>query len=181
MRFITAVNESVFATSQGVGTKSIAEIEYRTGSLLQSWEGVEGERKEQELLRTDSTDEWFGVPSLVSNPADLSPWIAHVLRGGSGTRELVGPLEALDHNGQVLVLCSHERLAGGDKRPAGINTVLRVIDQRSGAVLLEDIVNTNVSGPIPESFLVYHETLYYVKERKELVAVRLAGAEREGH
>lgn len=55
----------------------------------------------------------------------------------------------------------------------GMKNTLMVIDQASGKKLYTDLLNSSTPYPVPDSFFMDGDRLYYIKERTTLVAVPL--------
>jgi hypothetical protein len=133
-------------------------IDGRTGALLEELGSLPGTIDQQS--RYEKTD--FQFP--VSVPKEGTAASAYVQKAGN-----VIAAEYIDGNG-VTVLNTYVRNAP----PAeGMKNTLLVIDHARGKKLHSDLMNASTPYPVPDSFFMDGDRLYYIKERTTLVAVDL--------
>lgn len=97
---------------------------------------------------------------------------AVVIREHCDVRTIVGPVEFLEQ-GSTLVFNYHQRSSSSSEEHIKVHNILKIVDRGSGTVLFDTQVHTNSSSVVPESFLVRHDMLYFVREQKTLTAVDL--------
>jgi hypothetical protein len=84
-----------------------------------------------------------------------------------------GPLEFLQVGSNV-VMSYHERGASTGPADNTFRHLLLVGDRASGVILFRDTVAANATGIVPDSFFVQDGMLFYVRERKSLIALALS-------
>jgi hypothetical protein len=84
--------------------------------------------------------------------------------------EIVAGIE-LATFGNHTIAAAH--LSRGSEGAGTLQHQLKIHDARNGKVLYEDILVASAKGIAPDAFFVQANTLYYIRERKTLVAVKL--------
>jgi hypothetical protein len=171
LTFVAAADESIFGLREAAQGNALVEMQYRSGALVQEWREEAGEKKAQEFRRQESSDETLTFPHPVSDLERSFPEIARFLQQ-KGT-ERSETVELLEHGASTLVFAVNERRPENAEGPGRMSTVLHVMEKTSGQLLLEERLNTNISTTNPDSSFIQNAMLYYVKELKELVAVKL--------
>jgi len=83
---------------------------------------------------------------------------------------IVGWIETAGH-GPRTIAAAH--IASGSGTAQSLAQVVKVHDAASGKVLYEDTLVGEAKGIAPEAFFVHEGTLYYIRERRTLCAVRI--------
>ena len=86
---------------------------------------------------------------------------------------VAGPVEAVEQ-GELVIFDYHEISGSGPAQNALFSSFIKIVERATGTVVYTDTVSTGVQSVIPDLFFVLHDMLYYIKDRRTLVAVRLA-------
>jgi hypothetical protein len=113
----------------------------------------------------------FPVPLEQLDTSDTR--VESIVRRILDREPLFSSVEALKWND--LVIFDHHELSGRGKPENPLFTgVITVVEQVSGTVVYRDTVTNEVPTVLPELFFVQHDVLYYIKDRRTLMAIRLA-------
>lgn len=169
VRYVFAVDDSVFASKDTATGRIILELDLQTGSTLHSWEN-----DATELMAARSRSRVAG-PEGPEFPAPLSEILEGDQRSSparkiSQNQDIVGPVEVLDRD-NLCFFSYHEK-----GNAAGLlRNVLCIVNTQSGDRVFVETLNDNVQSMVPGSFFVQDGFLYFVQGRVRLVAVRIAG------
>lgn len=83
-----------------------------------------------------------------------------------------GGIESLQ-TGDYLVLNYHVHSHKSSNDALRYDNHLKIIDLRNGNVAYSDLLSREVKAPVPDSFFVKANTVYYIKDQKTLTAVKL--------
>jgi hypothetical protein len=159
---------SLYVTQTGRTGGGIQELDLRTGSFIR-------ELKAGEQMPPAFAE---GVPYGVVFPTTMDLGkedhdVGAQIRRSIPVQSLVGPIEVVEHDN--LVIFSFYERAGVDAQDhAQFNNLLHILDRRSGAVVLRERLDKQVAALVPDSFFVQEDVLLYVKDRRTIIAVRLA-------
>ncbi len=170
LNFILAVDDSVFASRNSLEGNHLLELEYRTGAILRSF------GTNEEVLREARIRSAGSAVDLLQFPAPLDKSDANIFEAIQKLvpfEKLIGPVEMIELDG-ALIFNYHEPCPQQGKNELRVNNILRVIDKGSDSVIFGDIINAEAPAIVPESFFVQHGTLFYIKNRTTLTAVRIA-------
>ena len=168
LTFIEAAGDGICASQEALDGPVITEIAHRTGALVR--EVGRGRNVMQRVSRVPDGPEDVQYPQVLSAD-DVSP-LAALVRQFSAPATTEWPVE-YGEDGSYLVIVYHR----GPGEARGVNSpfaqVLDVVERPSGTVAMHVTLDPSVSIPASGSFLVHAGTLYFVRERKTLTAVRL--------
>ncbi|HEX7572052.1 MAG TPA: DUF4905 domain-containing protein [Bacteroidota bacterium] len=168
LTFIAAAGDRIYSSQDAQGGLVVAEIDHRTGALIK--EVGRGGNAMQQVPRAPDALEDLEYPEVLSED-DVSP-LAALVRQFSTPAANEFPVEYGEH-GPYLVIVYH-RGSGevrGEKSPYA--QVMEVVERSSEASAMRLTLDPAVSTPALGSFLVHAGTLYFVREKKTLTAVRL--------
>lgn len=168
LTLIAAAGDRIYSSRDTLDGPVVAEIDHRTGALVQ--EVGRGANALQQLPRAADGLERVEYPQVLS-VEDVSP-LAALVRRFSATAATGCPVE-YGEQGPYLVIVYHLRRgdAGGKESPYA--QMMDLVERPSGAVAMHLTLDPAVSTPATGSFLVHAGTLYFVREKKTLTAVRL--------
>ena len=155
----------IIAYRGSTGSRTFFALNSSSGDVIDSWnetEQAEGStRKEtaplfQDIIFPEMNREFGGHPALLQLAKDRDPGSA---------------FETIDVPPFLVVSYGAGR---GDQE---FRQELQVYNSRISSFVYHDIQNDNAAGFTPDSFFVQDQTLYYVKQRRNLVAVRLISSE----
>jgi hypothetical protein len=168
LTFIGAAGDRIYSTQEAPGGPVVAEIDYRTGALVR--EVGRGRTAMQQVpLDVDGLEE-VEYPQVLSED-DVSP-LSAVVRKLSATAVADRPVEYGEH-GPYLVIAYQRKGGAARDEVTPYTQVMDVVERVSGTLAMHVTLERTVSTPAFGSFLVHSGTLYFVRERKTLTAVRL--------
>jgi hypothetical protein len=168
LTFIAAAGDRIYSSHEALDGPVITEIAHRTGALVR--EVGRGRSAMQLVPRAADGPEDVEYPQVLSED-DVSP-LAALVRQFSAAAATECPVEYGEH-GPFLVIVYHRGRgqARGEKSP--YTQVMEVVERTSGTMAMRVTLDPAVSTPASGSFLVHAGTLYFVREKKTLTAVRL--------
>lgn len=172
-KFIIAGGESVFVSrGEAAGGEAVLEMEYRTGATLHFWgDNIQAVRDAKDRISRPLYDAAeFPVPLESLDDDDVDA--ADLVRRHCADKSIVGRVELLDHS-RAVVVNYYERLNKEEETVLRLKNTLAVLGRESGDLLFRETLDEDVPGTAPDSFFVYRDTLYYIKDRHTLTAVRI--------
>lgn len=168
MRFILAAEDTVFASKDTFNGRMFFELNLRTGSILRSLENdpevLNAAKSRMQIMTNDEVDFPFPLgESLLMNELKISLVYKHCQRD-----DVVGSIEVVDRD-SFLFFTYHEK---GDLEDRLRNT-LKIIDQNDGDLVFAETLNESLQSPVPDSFFLQGNMIYFVKERSSLTAVNI--------
>ena len=170
LEFIGIAEDSVVGSGETAAGRSFVELDRRSGTKTRDLPASE--------LRALSFDQ-AGLESEMKVPVPLEqlaaddPQVDAAIRIHDEAGTLAGPVEAVEQEGFVIFDC-HEATGHGAEQERLLSSVVKVIELATGRLVYSDTIGTGVDTVIPELFFVQQGMLYYIKERRTLIAVRLA-------
>jgi Domain of unknown function (DUF4905) len=159
---------SLYVTRTGPTGEGIQELDLRAGSFIKELKAGE----QMPPAFAEGMPHGMAFPTTVDLGQEDHGVVAQIRRS-MPVQSLVGPVEVVEHD--TLVIFSFHEHAGVDAHNyARFNTLLHILDRRSGAVVLREILDKEVAACVPDSFFVQEDFLFYVKDRRTITAVRLA-------
>jgi len=165
LKFATVQNATVVASKDSFEGSKLVEVHYRTGEPVHSVNEVDAMAGMPGKTGAMNPENEMRFPIPEETPSDS-------VQQHCETREKVGPVEVLETN-ELVIFNYHRHAPGRDRDHMRVDNILRVLEKESGSVIYADTLNTGAPGIVPDSFFVLRDTLYYVKDRNTLTAVRL--------
>jgi len=166
VQFFKASGNVVYVSKMGFEQQQFFELDLLGGSIRReiSFEDVSGLEAESDFSGTN-----IQFPSHLNKDES----IANSLKG-IVVKEIKSSVyaEHIEHGAQVIVGYYLPAEKSNQEHPM-LNQYLMVGDSR-GKQVFQDVINVGVSYPTPDGFLCMNDTLYYIRNRKELVAVDLS-------
>ncbi len=160
----------VTATRMTLNGREQISLDARTGDRIAAT--VNGDSIDMQPLAEARIDFPENADGPLAGYPELMPFqdaIPH-----SGVR--AGPLEFLQVGSQV-VMAYHELVRPAPDADTIFRHFLTVGDSASAAILFRDTVASGAAGIVPDAFFVQDGMLFYVKERKSLIALTLSHAD----
>ncbi len=171
VRYLLAAEDSVFASRDTMSGWIIDELDLRTGLTLRSRENdaaaVQAARSQVQALAQTGPE----FPTALSEMPETEEGL-DAARKVSRNENIVGPIDVLV-KGRLCIFSCHERKGGGGL----LKHTLHVVDSRDGEDLFVETLNDDVQSPVPDSFFVQDEMLYFVRDRSRLTAIAIGGSE----
>lgn len=168
VRYIFAVDDSVFTSKDTATGRTLFELHLRTGSTLRSWENDASElsaaRSRAQVQIQEGPE--FPVPleEIPATDQRLDP-VQKLCQNENAT----GPIEVL-RKGNACLFSYHEK----GKTPGTLRNILNIVSISSGERLFAETLDESVQSVVPDSFFVQDEILYFVKDRGQLTAVNIS-------
>ena len=151
--FEYGTNNSVIASSGAAGSKTLFMLEAGTGDVVTEWkEGLDVGPDAPDVF----PEQTIRYPELLTDP-DQSKFREYL-------PSFSGPSSIIEESGYSIVACRD--------KPVGEQRIL-IFDSGTGEELYRNRITSEEGLFIPDSFLVQESMLYFVKDRKELIAVKL--------
>ena len=168
LTFIAAAGDGIYSSHEALDGPVVTGGALRTGALVR--ELGRGMSAMQQVPRAADGPEDVEYPQVLLAD-DVSP-VAALVRQFSAPAATGCPVEYCE-DGPYLVIVYHRGKgeARGEKSP--YTQVMDVVERPSGAMAMRVTLDPSVSTPASGSFLVHAGTLYFVREKKTLTAVRL--------
>lgn len=174
LTFVDAVENSLFASRESIEGPHILELDYRTGAILKSWGPNNEVIREARQRYHSELEEPVEFPVPLQSPMSGDTPDGMRIQEYCAGRSLAGPIGIVDYDDQVVIFNRHEQSATRKVDPPHLVNILTVLEKKSGNVLFEETLDTNVSSVVPESFFVHRQVLFYIKDRATLTALRIS-------
>ena len=178
LTFEFGADDVVLASQNTIQGFQFFQLDVHTGTSVQELSAAEAKSLRVYDLVEERINSDFDALSEVVTPAPIlelaedSSEHAIVIRDHCDARELVGPVEFLEHN-NVLIFNYHQRSSSSTEEHVNANNILKIVDKRSGIILFDTIMNMDSSSVVPETFFMQGNMLMYVHERTTLTAIDL--------
>lgn len=171
--FLFALNGRVYASKNLIDKQIYFEIDSRTGEVLKEY----GENIE---LINKAKDIKFESMNFIETSEPLDEYNSNY----EMVRELIKPFieDATEKfSPEVLIKKSfavvNYYVSKGDK----FLSVLKIIDINEGELIYQDVLYNDLSYFIPDSFFGKDDFIFYVRDQKELVAIKLPSGYESDH
>ena len=168
LTFIAASGDKIYSSQEAPGGPVVAEIEYRTGAPVR--EMGRGRSAMHQVPHAADDLEDVEYPQVLSED-DGSP-LSSLVRQFSATAATECPVEYGEHGPFLVIVYHREKGPVRDERSPYAQE-MEVVERASGARAMHVTLDPAVSSPASGAFLLQAGTLYFVREKKTLTAVRL--------
>jgi hypothetical protein len=161
--------DSVMAIRQYYERRVCVELNMLTGDVTEEFEDF---NSLSELRRDSSTVQQgfqFPIPFDVEH-SDQD--VVAAVRENVSLQRIPDSLEYAQQDG-IVILDYYVRKGSFDDKMPRLENHLDVVHLRSGDRIYSDIINRESKVPVPDSFFVKDQFLFYVKDNTELIAVKL--------
>jgi hypothetical protein len=168
------VGEKMYVQREGFGRKEFFSVDSKTGEIL---EAFGSDRTEilalRTLTNTNDSDSQYSVP--ITPDDELFEPIGAILKDALEVTNLRGAIDYAEF-ANMIAFSYHERITDDPQAALGglLRNELRILDRDAGDIVYSDTVATQTPYPVPESFFITSDTLIYVKEKREIIGIRLA-------
>jgi len=128
------------------------------------------ERKRARHARSDCL-----FPEVLNDGLAEYPLLAPKIEKYCDMADLRGSIEFVQSNGRLAFSYHSYRGRDEERKTDLLENRLCVIDETNGKQLYADVLNSSTPAVVPDSFFVDAATIYYVKEKKTVVALPLLG------
>jgi hypothetical protein len=162
-------------TSPLHAVQAFVELDRRSGMQRRTLDAVDLQMLKQDQLQQTVAEVEVKLPVPLERLAADDPEIEAVIRGHCDVGTLAGPVEVVEQKAFV-IFDYHELSARGTAELPLLSNVVKVVERMAGTLVYSDTVSTGVHAVVPELFFVQQDMLYYIKERRTLMAVHLASS-----
>ncbi len=161
--------DKVFATRLGFSRRDYLSLDPRTGGIVEELGDTAPALKQLNVSSTEPDTNTLNSNPLRSNDPACEMFYAVV-----DPTDIRGPVEYLEFK-DYNMYCYHARVRGGADAMLQnmLTNELVVLGRKSGKVIFRETLHRETPFPLPDNFFVTHDTLIYVKEKRELVGVKL--------
>jgi Domain of unknown function (DUF4905) len=167
--FLRATHEKVYAFRDMFERRLYYELDATNGEFLGEFRDPPENLYELKKLCHGRTD--FLYPDLLVETSEDYNFISTVIGRYCEAGDVRGNVEYLRFQGK-LIFSFHRLVERGDvgKREE-LDNIFYVVDEASGKNLYSETLNTSTPAPVPDSFFADGTFVYFVRERKTLVAL----------
>ncbi|MBM4175067.1 MAG: DUF4905 domain-containing protein [Ignavibacteria bacterium] len=166
LTFDSISNNKVLAYIQKFEGRDFFLIDYSTGDVIES---LGSDSSSAEMFRQSVGDELgnnFLFPSFLTDEGKYTKLNQSVLKV-IGDTKYFGKIEFIEYE-NLFLFNYYEK-----NHEASLTNWLCIFDLQSQTVLLKEILNSSSPAPVPDSFFIHGDLVYFVKDKKELVAYLL--------
>ena len=171
--FLFATADRVFAFRDFFEKRLYYELDATSGVFLQEFHEPPPDMIEGKRASHGRSD--FMFPEVLSDSLAEYPLLAPKIEKYCSRTDVRGSIEFAQSNGRVAFsfhsYCGHD----AQRKIDILENRLCVIDETTGKRLYADVLNSSTPAVVPESFFIDAATMYYVKEKKTVVALPLLG------
>jgi hypothetical protein len=170
LRFILAVDDSVFASKDTTDGRLLLELNYRTGELIQQCDN------DGSILATARTRIHARVADAPEFPTPLEGFdliderAVTLVHRHCTMDDVVGPVEALKKD-DLLFFSYSEHSKNNDRER--LKNTFNVLDLKNGNLVFKEILNKSATTATPDSFFVLDDMLYFIRDRSLLTALSI--------
>ena len=143
-----------------------------SGEVLETYEeGLDPLFTLRQLAVAEAHDLDMLFPEIV-DVEGMNPRILGIIKKETKGEDVVGSVEFIE-NRDVLAVNYHKAQKGSTHESPRLENRLAVFDSGKETKLYSDVLATEAKAPIPDSFFIKNESLYFVKNQQTLVSLRL--------
>ena len=173
LEFVGASGDSIFGSTETSAGRAFVELDRRSGLLLRNVDPAELPALHQTLSHQAANAMEGESPLPLEHLVAEDPEIGSIVSDHCSERTVTGSIEAVATKNFV-IFDHHDVSDRGTPQERLFSATIKVIDRRTGGLVYSDTVSGDLHSVIPELFLVRQDMLYYIKERRTLIAVHLA-------
>lgn len=170
--FLFATDERVFAFRDLFEKRLFYELDAASGAFIREFHDPPPDLYAQKKASHGRTD--FSFPEPLSESSAEFSLLHPIIERHCDTQHLRGAIEFAQSCGKLAY--NYHVVSGHDDRHNAdvLQNRLCVVDETNGKLLYTDVLNASTLAPVPDSFFIDSSTLYYVKEKKAIIALSLS-------
>ena len=171
--FLFATTDRVFAYRDFFEKRLYYELDASSGVFIREHQEPPADMAELKKASHGRSDFLF-PEALVDANADY-PLLFPKIEKYCSSANLRGSVEYVQSNGRIAF--SYHSVCGSDPENTKelLKNCLCVIDESNGKQVFAEVLNSLTPAVVPDSFFVDGSTLFYIKEKKTVVALPLVG------
>lgn len=174
--FVAVVEGVVYGLRGKTGAPVLVGRDLKSGAAVSEEPADEGRLQDLAKRWGEEIPPPFALPEPVEAGTGEYRLAARLL---AGSAFIEGALEMLRADG-LTVLAHHERVPGGRDGRATFRRVLSVFGGEGGVAAFREVLDEDLTMPVPEAFLLVGRTLLFVRGRRALRALHLRAAKERG-
>lgn len=149
-------------------------LDLASGELLESLETIDDFVPLRQLARREDVHDSLDFPEDLAS-VSLSGDVRLLAEKETGSRNVVGGVEAVLKE-PWLVMNYHYHEGGSTPENPRLENCLAILDIRSRQKVFSEVLQSDARLPVPDSFFVRNDGLFFIKDRARLTMVRLPSA-----
>lgn len=166
LQFHFADAQFVFGSKLGFESRQYFRIEISSGKIMDEISADLFQRHQDSAAERISPD--FIFPNEVNDIGALKKEFKKI---PLSVLTVQSQMECIKQNGN-LILTFYQRNREYEKDGTFLEQHILIVDQ-NGRILYRDVINEQVKIPLPDTVLYLNGLVYYIKNRKSLIAVKL--------
>lgn len=166
LTFDSLSDGKILAYVQKFESRKFFELDFRTGEIINSLGENLARINEIRNDEKDNLHELSHFPSALLDGDNYSE-LNQVLLKVIGDTKYAGQIEFIEYE-NLFLFNYYEK-----NHEASLTNRLCVLDRSSQKILLREALNSSSPAPVPDSFFIHGDILYFIKDKKELVAYLL--------
>ncbi len=171
---IADLGEEAIAMKQGFERQDFFRLNAANGEVMEEL-GRDAVAIRPLLEADERADKHSSYTASISPGSEHFEAIEGLLRTVLTVENVRGSIDFLE-TGNFVIFSYHERITNNPN--AMLRNLLRselvVLDRLSGEIVFRETLHEETPFPVPDNFFINNDTLIYVKDKRELVGVRLA-------
>lgn len=166
LSFLFAYEDKIYGFKQGFEERYFYSLDYLDGNLIEDF-GNNHARINSLRNEANSAKDWssFLYPEILKNNNDEK--VSRLVAQQTSKNKLVGEVEYNVYN-SYLLFSYHSKVVEGSL----INNFFAV-DLNSESIVLSEILNASASAMLTDSFFVYKNLLFLLREKNEVLVFKM--------
>ncbi len=166
LQFHFAFEMFVYGSKIGFESRKYFRLDMSSGKVVAEISGKEFQELQFQATNSDSGNIIF--PKEVNNVDSMNKSFQKVASKVLNTSR---PMECIEQN-EKLILSYYDSVRNNGNGSDEFEQHVLIAD-KNGRLLYRDKVNERVKVPVPDTVMLMNGTVYYIKNKKKLIAVRL--------
>lgn len=173
LKMLFVAGGRVYAQRELFDRRLYCALDLRTGDLVSEF-GTDTEQID--LLREEGRSpsiRGLVFPEILTEHSHDYAFVRPILTRRCNEGKIKGPIEFI-HFGKFILISFHELIDAQVKNGEGrLDNRFLIVDGDSQKVVFEETLNRKAAGAAPDSFFMKDDRVYFIREKKHLVAIRL--------
>ena len=173
--YLFCTNDSLYAFKEKFEGKEIVELDIKTGELIKTFDREEHDKIFDLRYKTsnESANEKYNYPKLY-NVENTPNTLNQIFKKELNKTDTSGKLEYISKDGYLMFNYYLEKTAGmKSPNKKSFENRFCIYKTSNAEKIYQDILNKNSAYNVPDNFFMKDDNLYYLKEKKELIAINL--------
>ncbi len=166
LTFDSLIDGNIFAYKQKFESREFFELDFQTGEILNSFGEDASRINERKQSWNDETFISTQFPFSLMEGVEFDEPRKYILNI-IGDTKYVGNIEFMEYK-NLLLFNYYEKVI-----ESSLTNRLCIVDKATEKILLREILNNFSPAPVPDSFFIDDGNLYFIKDKKEIVAISL--------